>query len=100
MPALAFKEMVDKTYSLDYRWGNELDRRGNVPGMEADNCDAGIETGNMVPSVKGYGLKDALYTIENSGYKCSYTGYGHVASQSPAPGSRYEKGQTIKIVLK
>ena len=100
MPALAFKEMVDKTYSLDYRWGNELDRRGNVPEMEADNCDAGIETGNIVPSVKGYGLKDALYTIENSGYKCSYTGYGHVASQSPAPGSRYEKGQTIKIVLK
>lgn len=100
MPALAFKEMVDKTYSLDYRWGNELDRRGNVLEMEADNCDAGIETGNIVPSVKGYGLKDALYTIENSGYKCSYTGCGHVASQSPAPGTRYEKGQTIKIVLK
>lgn len=100
MPALAFKEMVDKTYSLDYRWGNELNRRGDVPEMEAENCNAGIETGNIVPSVKGYGLKDALYTIENSGYKCSYTGCGHVASQSPAAGSRYEKGQTIKIVLK
>jgi cell division protein FtsI (penicillin-binding protein 3) len=68
--------------------------------MEADSHDAGIESGNIVPSLKGYGLKDAIYTIENSGYRCCYTGCGHVESQSPAAGSRYEKGQTIKIVLK
>ena len=97
MPALAFKEMVDKTYALDYRWGNELDKRGHLPSMKAEDCDAGIETGNIVPSLRGLGLKDALYTIENSGYRCCYTGSGHVASQSPAAGSKYEQGQTIKI---
>ena len=100
MPALAFKEIVDKTYSLDYIWGNELEERGEIPEMETENCDAGIEHENIVPSLKGYGLKDAIYTIENSGYKCSYTGAGHVVSQSPAAGSKFEKGQTIKITLK
>ena len=68
--------------------------------MEAENCEAGIESGNIVPSLKGYGLKDAVYTIENSGYRCSYSGAGHVVGQSPAAGSRLEKGQTIKITLK
>ena len=100
MPALAFREMVDKTYSLDYRWGNEIGERADIPDMKAESCDAGIEYGNIVPTLKGYGLKDALYTIENSGYRCSYTGSGHVVSQSPTAGSRLEKGQTIKIILK
>ena len=100
MPALAFKEMVDRTYSSDYRWGNTLEERASVPDMITDGQDAGIEYGKLVPSLKGYGLKDAIYTIENSGYKCSYTGSGHVVSQSPAAGSKLEKGQTIKITLK
>ena len=100
MPALAFREMVDRTYSSDYRWGNTLEKRASVPDMETDGHDAGIEYGKTVPSLKGYGLKDAIYTIENSGYRCSYTGSGHVVSQSPAAGSKLEKGQTIKITLK
>ena len=100
MPALAFREMVDRTYSSDYRWGNTLEKRASVPDMATDGHDAGIEYNKTVPSLKGYGLKDAIYTIENSGYKCSYTGSGHVVSQSPAAGSKLEKGQTIKITLK
>jgi cell division protein FtsI (penicillin-binding protein 3) len=100
MPALAFREMVDRTYSSDYRWGNTLEGRASVPDMNTDGQDAGIEYDKTVPSLKGYGLKDAIYTIENSGYKCSYTGSGHVVSQSPAAGSKLEKGQTIKITLK
>ena len=100
MPALAFKEMVDKTYALDYMWGKEITGKGGIPLMEAKNCDAGIEYESIVPELKGYGLKDEIYTNENSGYKCSYTGSGHVAGQSPAAGSKYEKGQTIKITLK
>lgn len=100
MPALAFREMVDRTYSSDYRWGNTLEKRASVPDMATDGHDAGIEYNKTVPSLKGYGLKDAIYTIENSGYKCSYTGSGHVISQSPAAGSKLEKGQTIKITLK
>ena len=100
MPALAFRDVVDKTYSLDYRWGNKVEERASVPQMSAAECNAGIEHGDIVPSLKGYGLKDALYTIENSGYKCAHTGTGHVVSQTPAAGTRLGKGQMIRITLK
>ena len=100
MPALAFKEMVDKTYSLDYRWGNKMKGRASVPDMGAEGCNVGIEQGGIVPSLKGYGLKDALYMVENSGYKCAHTGSGHVVSQTPAAGTRLGKGQMIRITLK
>jgi len=50
--------------------------------------------------VKGLGLKDALFAIENNGYRCSHSGTGHVISQSPAPGSKLSKGQTISITLR
>ena len=46
------------------------------------------------------GLKDAVYAIENNGYRCSYEGIGHVVKQTPASGTQYKKGQTISIVLK
>jgi cell division protein FtsI (penicillin-binding protein 3) len=53
-----------------------------------------------VPSVIGLGLRDAIYAIENSGYKCSHSGMGHVVSQTPKAGSQAAKGETVKIVLK
>ena len=100
LPALAMKEIVDNTYALDCRWGNEIDRKGRVPEMNVGHISAEKENGTPVPSVKGYGLKDALYAIENSGYKCVYEGCGHVASQSPAAGTALAKGGTVKIILK
>ena len=58
------------------------------------------KNGGVVPEVKGMGLKDALYAIENNGYTCTYEGIGHVVRQSPAPGIRHKKGETIHIILK
>lgn len=100
LPALAMKEIVDNTYALDSGWGNEIGRRGRVPQMNAGHISAEKEKGTPVPSVKGYGLKDALYAIENSGYICSYEGCGHVVSQTPQAGAALAKGQTVKIILK
>ena len=53
-----------------------------------------------VPDVKGMGLKDALYAIENNGYRCQYEGVGHVVSQIPAAGTSCAKGELIKLVLR
>lgn len=100
LPALAFKELVDKTYAIDYQWGNELKSRAKVPEMENGSHGEDFEYTGQVPDVKGYGLMDAVYAIENSGYKCSYNGCGHVIKQDPAPGCNLKKGQTINIVLK
>lgn len=100
LPALTMKEIVDNTYALDSNWGKSIEKKGHVPSMDAGHISAEREKGTPVPSVKGFGLKDALYAIENSGYRCSYEGCGHVVSQSPAAGTALKKGETVKIVLK
>lgn len=100
LPALAMKEIVDNTYALDADWGEEIGKKGRIPEMKAVDISTDKEKGSPVPSVKGFGLKDALFTIENSGYKCAYEGYGHVVSQSPRAGTALAKGETVKIILK
>ena len=68
--------------------------------MVAKGVEAGLDKLDEVPDVKGLGLKDALYSVENCGYRCSYSGTGHVASQSPAPGTALGKGGKVTLVLK
>lgn len=99
-PAAAFKEIVDAVWSLEEGWGEEFAATGKVPQMESGYIETEKGTGLPVPDLKGMGLKDAVFAIENNGYRCSYTGMGHVVSQSPAAGTEYKKGETIRIVLK
>ncbi len=54
----------------------------------------------VIPDVKGLGLKDAMFMIENSGLKCVYTGTGHVTSQVPKAGQKAAPGSTVTIGLK
>ncbi len=53
---------------------------------------------NLVPNVKGMGLKDALFLLENAGLKVSVIGKGTVVYQSIDAGKRFNKGD--KIILK
>jgi cell division protein FtsI (penicillin-binding protein 3) len=100
IPAMTFKEIVDNLWSLDSSWGEEFQARAKVPDMKPDYIPTRQGNSIPVPDVKGMGLKDAIYAIENNGYKCIYEGIGHVASQFPAAGKVCAKGETIKIVLK
>ena len=99
-PAAAFKEIVDAVWSLDNSWGEEHAHTGKTPQMKPDFIETENGTGLPVPDLIGMGLKDAVYAIENNGYRCSYEGIGHVVKQTPASGTQYKKGQTISIVLK
>ena len=99
-PAAAMKDIVDAVWTLNDGWGEELTKEGAMPEMDAKYIETGKDGSAGVPDLKGLGLKDALYAIENNGYRCSYEGVGHVVSQTPAAGSRYSKGQTVRIVLK
>ena len=54
----------------------------------------------LVPNVKGMGLRDALYLLENSGLKVGVVGSGMVNKQSLTPGSRVRRGSYIQIELK
>lgn len=60
--------------------------------------DLEIENG-IVPDVSGMGLKDALYLLENEGYKVTFTGSGRVASQTPLAGTAQERGQNVSLIL-
>lgn len=53
---------------------------------------------NTVPDVRGMGLRDALYVLENNGLDVRVNGTGKVRSQSVLPGGKLA-GQTIFIDL-
>lgn len=52
-----------------------------------------------IPNVKGMGLKDALYLLENMEVKVNTSGKGKVIAQSVAPGTMVVKNQHISIDL-
>jgi cell division protein FtsI (penicillin-binding protein 3) len=54
---------------------------------------------NSIPDVSGMGLKDALFLLEYSGLRVSFSGSGRVISQSIAPGADIEKGKRIHLQL-
>ena len=43
------------------------------------------EVADSVPSVLNMGLKDALYLLENKGYRVKFSGKGRVITQNPLP---------------
>jgi len=52
-----------------------------------------------VPDVRGMSLRDAIFLLENSGYRVRYRGKGKVIRQSPAHGVKYFKGQIVSLEL-
>ena len=92
--AKTFKDIVDGVWSHETEWSQEIEADGNIPEMKARNITTDRTEGSPVPDVIGMGLTDALYTIENCGYICEYSGTGHVTSQVPKPGSASPKGRT------
>ncbi len=55
---------------------------------------------SRVPDVRGMGLKDALFLLEQRGLAVNFSGQGSVVSQSLAPGARAVRGSTVAIVLR
>jgi cell division protein FtsI (penicillin-binding protein 3) len=54
---------------------------------------------NQMPDVRGMGLKDALYLLENNGLKVIVKGKGKVISQSIDPGTAYRNNQAVKLEM-
>ncbi|MBE9466953.1 MAG: transpeptidase family protein [Bacteroidetes bacterium] len=53
----------------------------------------------LVPNVKGMGIRDALFILENIGLKVLVEGAGSVNKQSISPGTRIRKGNEIILKL-
>jgi cell division protein FtsI (penicillin-binding protein 3) len=54
---------------------------------------------NLVPDVKGMGLKDAVFAISNAGLRPVVKGSGKVIKQSIEPGIKTVKGYPVTIEL-
>lgn len=99
IPALTFKDIADELWAYSPDWGEGLKSRGEVPQMLADHITTGNSADVPVPDLTGLGLRDAVYAIENNGYRCRHIGTGHVVAQTPAQGEKLKKGETITITL-
>lgn len=55
---------------------------------------------DVVPNFIGMNVADAVYLVENNGWKADFKGCGVVAKQSVAAGKELKKGKTIEFVLK
>lgn len=53
----------------------------------------------LMPDLKGMGLKDALYVLEQAGMRVTFEGKGGVAQQSIAPGDTLVRGNDVHLVL-
>ena len=100
IPANVLKEIVNSIYCLTPGWNGELECSGKVPGMTAYNIETGADHLDQIPDIKGLGLKDAIYSLENCGYRFEYEGCGHVTGQSPKAGTKAPEGTVVKFTLR
>lgn len=53
-----------------------------------------------VPSVVGYGLRDAIATLEHAGYNVEFRGSGYVSAQVPSAGQEIARGSKVTLSLR
>lgn len=77
----------------------------NTIAQSADTSNKGVAFAEVnikegvVPNVVGMGLVDALYTMENAGFKTKVLGKGKVINQSLASGEKLKMGTQVSIQL-
>ena len=78
----------------EHAWGDiDKDKAGNIRLCKEElNMDT-------VPDVTGMGAKDALFLMHERGIEVRFEGYGKVISQSIAPGTKVNKGETARLFL-
>jgi cell division protein FtsI (penicillin-binding protein 3) len=91
---------VYKTLHVDYA---DSVSQSNWASMYASGREPMLRSNTIhkqvMPNVKGMGLKDAVYLLENMGLKVQVKGRGKVMNQSIAPGSALAKSNTVMLEL-
>ena len=83
---------------LDYQTTDELWARAHMDSGVVDLQPLRMAQG-QVPNVRGMGLRDALYLLENAGLKVQVEGAGKVHYQSIRAGTAIHPGATIQLKL-
>ncbi len=82
--------------SSDNTWAN-VNYRNNTAGLNSPQQI--LTMPDITPDVKGMGLKDAVYLLENKGLVTIVYGKGKVVTQSIKPGTNFKTGQKIILML-
>ncbi len=99
--APVFREIADKIYTNSPHWFQPVSP-GNTPlDMNIQSlAQASVpQYDGIVPDVCGMGLKDALYILENLGYRVSFAGRGRVVAQNPPHETPLLKNGIINLQL-
>ncbi len=95
-------DMKNILHTLDMRYTDSAADRGWAR-MYANNYQAVLSskpvTAKIIPDVKGMGLKDALYLLEQKDIKVAVRGTGKVKQQSLAAGTPITKNQILTLDL-
>lgn len=95
------KEASTKVYEAlgfnSFNW-NTIAQGGDTSKSGVPFVETSIKEG-VVPSVLGMGLLDAVYTMENAGFKTQIFGKGKVTSQSLLAGEKLKMGTPVSIQL-
>jgi cell division protein FtsI (penicillin-binding protein 3) len=76
----------------------QVDIKNNFSYLNAP-LNSSASSGSITPNVVGMGLKDAVFLLENKGFKVTINGKGRVMNQLPAAGINFKKGQNILLAL-
>ncbi len=91
---------IFKTLSIKYSDSVQQNYWSSVHNSNYKPMIKGIPVRSQVmPDVKGMGLKDALYLLENIGVKVIINGRGRIVGQSIQAGTALSKGLTVYIQL-
>lgn len=70
--------------------------KGDNGSLEFENQ---LNPKSKVPDLRGMTLRDALYLLENKGFRVNYKGAGKIVSQSIPPGSLAVRNRVIGLTL-
>ena len=96
------KDASSKVYTAlgfqSFDWNAIAQNTSDTSGRGVSFIEASFKEG-VVPNVVGMGLVDALYTMENAGFKTRVLGKGKVIAQSLQPGQKLKMGSNVEIQL-
>ena len=91
---------VLKTLNVEYRDSVSQSSWGSVTAWDYQPVIKEVNVSKaLMPNIKGMGLKDVVYLLENMGLKVKANGKGKVMIQSIQPGTTLAKGMTVYVEL-
>ena len=96
-----FRKVAEQIYASSVDWQAPLPKNGPLPAKDNYKALQAHEDlqNDLVPDVRGMGLREALNLLEKAGFTVAFEGHGLVESQVPAAGDSL-KGRNISLKLK